>query len=121
MEYILGIDGGGSKTTVLIADLYGNIISRAVSGASSYKSIGKNKLVKNLNNGIFEAISNLGSPEEVYFKSSCFVFADNDTEKDFRINKEIVFNDVLVSYLDPGIIIICNDSTIGIVSGCNNK
>lgn len=121
MEYILGIDGGGSKTTVLIADLYGNIISRAVSGASSYKSIGKNKAVKNLNNGIFEAISNLGSPEEVYFKSSCFGFAGNDTEKDFRINKEIVFNDVLVSYLNPGKTIICNDTRIGIEAGSKNK
>ncbi len=121
MEYILGVDGGGTKTTVLIADLCGNKISRAVSGASSYKSIGKNRAIKNLNNGIFEAISNLKTPEEVYFKSSCFGFAGNDTEKDFRVYKEISFNDVLVSYLNPEKTIICNDTRIGIEAGSRNK
>lgn len=33
--YILGIDGGGTKTTALIADEYGNVYSQAITGRSN--------------------------------------------------------------------------------------
>jgi N-acetylglucosamine kinase-like BadF-type ATPase len=121
MEYILGVDGGGSRSTVLIADLNGKEISRVESGASNYKSIGKKKAIENLNKGIFKAISKLNSPEEVYFKSSCFGFAGNDAGKDFSIYKEIVFNSELSSYLNPEKTIICNDTKIGIEAGSDSK
>ncbi|MBC8386739.1 MAG: hypothetical protein H8E13_01635 [Actinobacteria bacterium] len=121
MEYIVGVDGGGSKTTVLVADLSGNEISRAVSGASSYKSIGKEKAIENLNKGIFKAIECLDGSEEIHFISSCFGFAGNDAEEDYKIYKEIVFNEELSSYLNPKRTIICNDTRIGLESGSENK
>jgi len=39
-EILIGIDGGGSKTTALIADLAGNILGRGTSGPSNYLVIG---------------------------------------------------------------------------------
>ena len=36
MNYISGVDGGGSKTTVQIADVKGKVVAQAVSGARSY-------------------------------------------------------------------------------------
>ncbi|HEY9078383.1 MAG TPA: BadF/BadG/BcrA/BcrD ATPase family protein [Anaerolineaceae bacterium] len=40
-EYLLGIDGGGTKTLALLADLEENIIGRGVGGASNYQAVGR--------------------------------------------------------------------------------
>lgn len=40
MEYILGVDGGGTKTVALLGDLDGNVLGRGVSGPSNYKTVG---------------------------------------------------------------------------------
>jgi N-acetylglucosamine kinase len=40
MVYVLGIDGGGTKTVCLLMDETGNILSRGKSGASNYQTIG---------------------------------------------------------------------------------
>ena len=46
MDYILGVDGGGTKTTAVISDTNGKILAEAVSGGSSYISIGVEKAIK---------------------------------------------------------------------------
>ncbi len=40
MKYILGIDGGGSKTTAILADETGKILGKGRGGASNYQTIG---------------------------------------------------------------------------------
>jgi len=35
MAYILGVDGGGTKTLALLGDLDGNVLARGLSGASN--------------------------------------------------------------------------------------
>ncbi len=40
MAYILGVDGGGTKTLALLGDLAGNVLARGVSGASNYNAVG---------------------------------------------------------------------------------
>ena len=40
MQYILGIDGGGSKTTAILADERGNVLGEGRGGASNYQTIG---------------------------------------------------------------------------------
>jgi len=121
MEYVLGVDGGGSKTTILIADINGRHVSGVFCGASNYKSVDKERAIENLNKGVFKAIDNLDDKGDVYFISSCFGFAGNDTAEDSRIYKEIVFNDKLAGYLNPEKTIICNDTRIGIEAGSQNS
>ncbi len=121
MKYILGVDGGGTKTTVQIADVRGKAVAQVVSGASSYKSVGIAKAIENLNKAVFNAIKELKTSEDVYFISSCFGFAGNDTEEDCKTYTEIVFNNKLGSHLDPKRTIICNDTRIGIEIGSENK
>jgi len=121
MEYILGVDGGGSKTTVQIADIEGRVVSQSVSGSSNYKSVGINRAIENLNTAIFNASGSLKASEAIYFISSCFGFAGNDAKEDCKIYREIVFNKELGSYLDPKRTIICNDTRIGLESGSENK
>jgi N-acetylglucosamine kinase-like BadF-type ATPase len=121
MEYILGVDGGGSKTTVQIADVKGKVVAQAVSGASNYKSVGMSKAIENLNTAVFNAVKSLKVSEDVSFISSCFGFAGNDTEEDYKTYREIVFNKELGSYLNPKGTIICNDTRIGIEIESENK
>jgi N-acetylmuramic acid 6-phosphate etherase len=40
MNYIIGVDGGGTKTLALLADLNGQVIARGVSGPSNYNAVG---------------------------------------------------------------------------------
>ncbi len=121
MNYILGVDGGGSKTTVQIADTSGKVISQAVSGSSSYKSVGINRAIGNLNTAVFDAVKKLKVTRDIYFISSCFGFAGNDAGEDSETYRKIVFNDKLNSYLNPKGTIICNDTRIGLESGSESK
>lgn len=38
--YFLGVDGGGTRTTCVVADLYGNITARACGNSINYNSVG---------------------------------------------------------------------------------
>ena len=40
MDYILGVDGGGTKTLALLGDLNGNLLARGMSGPSNYNAVG---------------------------------------------------------------------------------
>src|SRR6266516_291937 len=40
MDYILGVDGGGTKTLALLGDLDGHVLARGVSGSSNYNAVG---------------------------------------------------------------------------------
>jgi N-acetylglucosamine kinase-like BadF-type ATPase len=41
MQVLIGVDGGGSKTTALLADVTGKILGRGLAGPSNYLSTGK--------------------------------------------------------------------------------
>lgn len=40
MNYVIGVDGGGTKTLALLADRDGHVIASGVSGASNYTAVG---------------------------------------------------------------------------------
>src|SRR6185295_12844752 len=40
MYYIIGVDGGGTKTLALLGDLDGNVLARGVSGPSNTNAVG---------------------------------------------------------------------------------
>lgn len=48
MRYFLGIDGGGSKTTALLADEQGNILGQGVAGPTSGHFVGHEAVVNHL-------------------------------------------------------------------------
>jgi N-acetylglucosamine kinase-like BadF-type ATPase len=52
MNYILGVDGGGTKTLALLGDLDGNVLARGVSGPSNYNAIGFDSACSSLESAI---------------------------------------------------------------------
>jgi N-acetylglucosamine kinase-like BadF-type ATPase len=57
MNYILGVDGGGTKTLALLADLDGHVIARGVSGPSNNNAVGFEMACAALENAINAARS----------------------------------------------------------------
>lgn len=55
MNYIIGIDGGGTKTLALLADLSGKILARGVSGPCNYNTVGFNTACSALESAINRA------------------------------------------------------------------
>ncbi|GAG63824.1 unnamed protein product, partial [marine sediment metagenome] len=121
MDYVLGVDGGGTKTIVQVADLSGKVVAESESGSSNYKSVGIKIAKENINKAIFKAIDMLNNLKEFTFKDACFGLAGNDSNEDTKIYKEIIFNDVIEKYLDRNKIIICNDTRIGLAAGSDSK
>ena len=52
-KFVIGVDGGGTKTAVALADMEGNIIARAVSGISNPRNVGIEAAAKNIAEGIY--------------------------------------------------------------------
>ncbi|MEO0970706.1 MAG: BadF/BadG/BcrA/BcrD ATPase family protein [Cyanobacteria bacterium J06639_18] len=57
MSYVLGIDGGGSKTTCILMNLSRQLIGRGEAGASNYQSIGVEATKKSIETAIKESLT----------------------------------------------------------------
>ena len=55
MNYIVGVDGGGTKTLALLGNLDGNVLARGVSGPSNYNAIGFDAACSSLESAINSA------------------------------------------------------------------
>jgi N-acetylglucosamine kinase-like BadF-type ATPase len=63
-DYLLGIDGGGSKTAVLIARRDGTPLGRGEGGPSNYHAVGKEKAFEALDAAISQAWVDTGMHEQ---------------------------------------------------------
>lgn len=54
-RYIIGVDGGGTKTEAALADLSERILRIAKSGSASPRNVGIKKAVENIVEGIKKA------------------------------------------------------------------
>ncbi|MCE5328834.1 hypothetical protein LLG07_00640 [bacterium] len=118
MDYLLGVDGGGTKTVIAVADLNGKIILEKITGSSNFKSIGFIGAVKNFSSGIDEVIKELENRNtKPYFKSSYFGMAGLNTSFDKNVYSDIILNESMKSYLNLQKVVICNDTVIGLAAG----
>ncbi len=81
MAYVLGIDGGGTKTAAIAADLWGNVLGRGASGASNYQTVGLDRAVAALKEASGNAAADAGIPTNK-FKAACFGLAGVGRETD---------------------------------------
>jgi N-acetylglucosamine kinase-like BadF-type ATPase len=51
-QYVIGVDGGGTKTAVALADMEGKIVARAVTGIANPRNVGLAVAAKNIAQGI---------------------------------------------------------------------
>jgi len=121
LDYILGVDGGGTRTIVQVADLSGEVVAESESGSSNYKSVGIKIAKENINKAVFKVIDLLNKSKEFTFKNACFGLSGNDSCEDRDIYHKIIFDSKIKDYLNPASTIICNDTRIGLAAGSNSK
>jgi N-acetylglucosamine kinase len=79
MVYMLGIDGGGTKTIALAADFQGNVLGRGISGASNYQIVGLDRAIAALKEASEAAMAAAGIDR---FEVACFGLAGVGRESD---------------------------------------
>lgn len=84
MRYILGVDGGGSKTYAVVVDEHGNNLGAGIAGSGNHQGRGIEIALCNIKDAIEKALSEANlTPEDMTFAS--FGLAGADREKDFSI------------------------------------
>jgi N-acetylglucosamine kinase-like BadF-type ATPase len=81
MVHVLGIDGGGTKTVALVADLRGNVLGRGTSGASNYQTVGLDRAVAALKEASEKAAAAAGIAAH-RFEVACLGLAGVGRETD---------------------------------------
>ncbi len=119
--YIIGVDGGGTKTDCALANLDGKIISISTSGPSNPRNSGIKKTGKNIAEAIEGAFSNIKTKKEISF---AFIgipaLAEEYKEREEEIKKEIFKNLGKVAFLEENFI-IGSDQEVAFRSGTDEK
>lgn len=84
MRYLMGVDGGGSKTYTVITDEYGNKVGEGLAGRGNHQDVGVKIALMHIKESIEKAMATAGLQyEEISFTQ--FGLAGADREKDFAI------------------------------------
>jgi N-acetylglucosamine kinase len=120
MNHVLGIDGGGTKTTCILMNKQRQILGRGEAGAANYQSIGKEATLKSIISAIQAAIKN---HHRITITGICLGLAGVGRNQDIEVIKSIVKeiqNSQILPInwrLKPENIIICHDALIALVGG----
>lgn len=57
MSYVLGLDGGATKTAAILADMDGNILNRTVAPASNYHAVGQQKSGEAMKTAVMDVLN----------------------------------------------------------------
>lgn len=127
MLYVLGIDGGGTKTIALAADLRGNVLGRGTSGGANYQTVGLDTAIAALKEASEAAIADAGIGIHK-FEIACFGLAGVGRETDRAIllpaikelqlaNKIILKHDAAIALAgatacQPGIVVLAGTGSM---------
>jgi N-acetylglucosamine kinase-like BadF-type ATPase len=105
MKYLVGVEGGGTKTNVAIADETGKILTRTISGPSNFLTIGIEKASENIIDGISSCLRELDLDKSALntimlgLTGAGRLFERNSMKygfKDFSVNLDFLFENIIV-------------------------
>ncbi|WGV26817.1 N-acetylglucosamine kinase [Halotia branconii] len=118
MRYVLGIDGGGSKTVCILMNDARQVIGRSEAGSSNYQSIGIAATLKSIQSAICSAVTST-----VKIEAICLGLAGVGRAADIE-NVKVLVQELqnsqllpIIWDLQPSNIVICNDALIALVGG----
>ncbi|MBU4299143.1 hypothetical protein KJ636_03815 [Patescibacteria group bacterium] len=118
--YVIGVDGGGSKTTAVLADLRGKFLARNKTGSSHPRHLGFERAVLNVANLLKPLIKK--SKDGKILATFLGLPA---MEEEFKFKKEIIKKELFkiksVSKIFKGKVIIGSDQLVGFSAGTNEK
>ncbi|MDZ8086451.1 MAG: BadF/BadG/BcrA/BcrD ATPase family protein [Nostoc sp. DedQUE12b] len=122
MSYVLGIDGGGSKTVCVLMDDLHLVLGRGEAGPSNYQSIGIEATLESIQLAIHNAVEAAIITNTVNINAICLGLAGVGRVTDIEVMKGLVKdlqnNKLPITWaLQPTNIVICNDALIALVGG----
>ncbi|MBU7583636.1 MAG: N-acetylglucosamine kinase [Nostoc sp. TH1S01] len=124
MTYVIGIDGGGSKTLCILMDDKHQVLGRGAAGASNYQSIGVTAAIQSIHSAIETAANEaLKFTNTIQISAICLGLAGVGRSGDIAVVKSMVqelqYSQFLpVTWnLQPDNIVICHDALIALVGG----
>lgn len=120
-EYVIGVDGGGSKTVAALADLNGKILAMAKTGSASPRNVGFKKAMVN----VAKAIETVLKQRKEKIKIASAFLGLPCLEEEFKYKKEKIKKELLkykkISPIFRGKVIIGSDQLSGFRSGTDKK
>jgi tRNA threonylcarbamoyl adenosine modification protein (Sua5/YciO/YrdC/YwlC family) len=120
-EYVIGVDGGGAKTTALLADLQGKILARAKTGSSHPRYLGIKKAADSVAFVIEKILEKIGKNGKI---SATFLGLPG-IEEEFKAKRGLVKKELLrhkkISRIFEGKVMIGSDQLAGFRSGTDEK
>lgn len=120
-QYIIGVDGGGAKTVVAIADLKGKILAKIKTVSSHPRNLGLKKATDNLSLAIAEILKKVKKGEKI---NATFLGLPA-MEEEFKLKKDIIKKELFkhkeISLIFTGKVIIGSDQLVGFRSGTDEK
>ncbi|MDZ8259836.1 N-acetylglucosamine kinase [Nostoc sp. ChiQUE01b] len=123
MSYVLGIDGGGSKTVCILMNDFCQVLGRGEAGPSNYQSIGIEVTLQSIQSAIHNAIEAAIITNTVNIDAICLGLAGIGRAADIEVVKGLVKElqnnkSLPITWaLQPANIVICNDALIALVGG----
>ncbi len=114
-QYVIGVDGGGTKTVVALADLEGKILKLAKTGPSNLRNVGIKRATENIVLGIKKVLSRKGKILSIFIGLAAV--EEEYKSKKGKIKKEILKR--LKNFKSK--IIIGSDQMIAFKSGTDEK
>lgn len=84
MRYVLGVDGGNSKTLAVIGDVTGSIVGVARTDGSNFEGLGLDAAMRIIRSGVDRALTHAGiGPDDL--DAAYYALAGADLEEDFEL------------------------------------
>ncbi|MEN8905056.1 MAG: BadF/BadG/BcrA/BcrD ATPase family protein [Clostridiales bacterium] len=115
MDYIVAVDGGGTKTAICISDVYGKNKTYFYTGNTNYKSAGIEKVKATLYDGLKKTLEKTDiHSKQIY--AYIFGLSGMDSKEDYTLMKKIIedFDIVDKYYLHNDSILPLNESAEGV-------
>ena len=90
--YLIGVDGGGTKTESMVADLDGNIIATGEGGSANFRDLGIKEAVKNITEAVEKSLLEIKNKEISSIFIGAPAFAEEYKEREEEIRKEFLRN-----------------------------
>lgn len=122
MTYVLGIDGGGTKTLCVLMDEAGQILGRGEAGPSNYQAIGLEATSSSIRSALTKAALSATGVEAPPIQAICLGLAGVGRPEDVQAVQDLIQQLQLCELplqwsLQPDNILICSDSAIALVGG----
>jgi len=120
-QYIIGVDGGGTKTTAALSNLKGKVLKIAKTGPSSPRNVGIKKAVENVAKAIEQVLKETSKEDQIMVTFIGLPALEEEFKfKKGEIKKELLKNKKILK-IKKGKVTINSDQIVAFRSGTNEK